>query len=184
MAERKMGRKNDRASWGNGRPAGRDPLREPIRLGRPSTTACDTVFTACPAGPAWRSSWRSTAACASAAVRRRYPEDQVLAWADAYFAAHGKWPKRASGPIPGTRETWDAVASAMHVGGRGFRRGFSLAQLLAERQGVRNVASLPRLTERRNPGLGAGAYQGDRQVAQRSERTGRGIAGRYLACHR
>ncbi len=76
-------------------------------------------------------------------------EDQVLAWADAYFAAHRKWPVRASGPIAGTRENWSAIASAMHKGGRGFRRGSSLSQLLAQRRGVRNAASLPPLNEER-----------------------------------
>ena len=62
-------------------------------------------------------------------------EKQILAWADAYFAAHGKWPTRRSGPIPGTRESWSAIASAIHVGGRGFRRSSSLARLLARRRG-------------------------------------------------
>ena len=49
-------------------------------------------------------------------IGRRLPElseEQVLAWADAYFAAQGKWPTENSGPIPGTKETWSAVAAAM-----------------------------------------------------------------------
>ena len=32
-------------------------------------------------------------------------EKQILAWADSYFAAQGKWPGAKSGPIAGTRET-------------------------------------------------------------------------------
>jgi hypothetical protein len=75
-------------------------------------------------------------------------EKQVLAWADAHFAAHGRWPTQKSGPIPGTSETWTAVTSAMHAGGRGFRRGSSLAQLLAKRRGVRNTKSPPPLKEK------------------------------------
>jgi hypothetical protein len=74
-------------------------------------------------------------------------EKQVLAWADAHFAAMGKWPTEGSGPIPGTRETWCAVAGALRHGGRGFRRRSSLAQLLAQRRGVRNSGRLPPLTE-------------------------------------
>ena len=85
-------------------------------------------------------------------VGRRPPKlsvNQLLVWADAYFSAHRKWPTATSGPIPGTRETWSAVIGAMHVGSRGFRRGFSLAQLLARRRGVRNAASLPPLKAER-----------------------------------
>ena len=82
--------------------------------------------------------------------RRKSPNlsaEQVLAWADAYFAAHGKWPRKESGSIPGTRETWTAIDSAMRVGGRGFQRGSSLPQLLAQRRGKRNHKRLPPLTE-------------------------------------
>ena len=72
-------------------------------------------------------------------------EKQILAWADDYFAAHGKWPTASSGPIPSTRETWCAVAGAVREGRRGFRRGSSLAQLLAQQRGVRNHMRLPPL---------------------------------------
>ena len=78
----------------------------------------------------------------------RLSEKQILAWADAYFAAQGKWPGEDSGPIPGSRETWVAVASALRAGRRGFRGGSSLAQLLAQRRGVRNRRRLPPLKEK------------------------------------
>jgi hypothetical protein len=85
-------------------------------------------------------------------VGRRPPhlsEEQVLAWADIHFAAQGNWPTERSGPIPGTKEKWMAVANAMRVGLRGFRRGSSLAQLLARRRGMRRKGMrLPPLKER------------------------------------
>ncbi len=75
-------------------------------------------------------------------------EKQILAWADAHRAARGKWPVRLSGPIPGTRESWSGVDSALNVGRRGLPGGSSLARLLAKRRGVRNLCSLPPLNER------------------------------------
>ena len=75
-------------------------------------------------------------------------EKQILAWADAYFAAQGKWPTRESGPIAGTRETWCSVSVALKTGGRGLRRSCSLAQLLAKRRGVRNRLRPPPLKEK------------------------------------
>ncbi len=63
-------------------------------------------------------------------------EEQVLAWADAHFAANGKWPTEKSGTIPGTKETWSAIANAMRQGSRGFPPGSSLVELLAQRRGV------------------------------------------------
>jgi hypothetical protein len=71
-------------------------------------------------------------------------ETEILAWADAYFAANGKWPGQGSGRIPGTRETWTAVHVAMQQGRRGFRRGSSLAQLLVHRRGARRARRLLR----------------------------------------
>ncbi len=84
-------------------------------------------------------------------IGRRLPElseEQVLAWADAYFAAQGKWPTENSGPIPGTKETWSAVAAAMRAGYRGFRTAWSLHRLLARRRGARTPKRLPPLTRR------------------------------------
>jgi hypothetical protein len=74
-------------------------------------------------------------------------EQQILAWADAYFASHGKWPTARSGPIPRTRENWSAVASAIKAGGRGLRQASSLAALLAKRRGARNHTCPPPLNE-------------------------------------
>ena len=62
-------------------------------------------------------------------------QEQILAWADAFFAATGKWPNKDSGPIEGAEETWNAIADAMQRGGRGLRRRLTLPQLLAERRG-------------------------------------------------
>jgi hypothetical protein len=62
--------------------------------------------------------------------------DQILAWADAFHAAHGCWPKTESGPVeqaPG--ETWQAIDSALKIGGRGMDTRISLARLLLEHRG-------------------------------------------------
>ena len=82
---------------------------------------------------------------------RRPPlsEEQILAWADAHFAARGKWPVEVSGSISGTNETWMAVASALRLGTRGLLPGSSLAQLLAKRRGVQRLGNRPRLTEQK-----------------------------------
>jgi hypothetical protein len=73
-------------------------------------------------------------------------EAQVLQWADAHYQRTGTWPTRRSGPIaeaPG--ETWKGVAMAFAQGGRGLRKGGSLAMFLADRRGVRNVWTRPSL---------------------------------------
>jgi hypothetical protein len=70
--------------------------------------------------------------------------EQLLLWADACHRRTGVWPKQTSGPIidaPG--ETWLGVQMALAHGGRGLPGGSSLAQLLAERRGVRNEKRLP-----------------------------------------
>jgi hypothetical protein len=72
---------------------------------------------------------------------------EVLAWADAYHATHGRWPTARSGPVataPG--ETWRGVVQAMQRGGRGMPRGISLANLLAKHRGRRHNRNRPRLT--------------------------------------
>ncbi len=74
-------------------------------------------------------------------------EDQILKWADLHKNRTGDWPKSLSGPIadaPG--ETWANVNAALSQGARGFLRGSSLARLLEENRGVRNVQNLPSLT--------------------------------------
>ena len=72
---------------------------------------------------------------------------QILQWADAFEAAHGRYPKKYDGPIHGTiDEKWAAVDSALHSGNRGLQRGSSLARLFAENRGYRNDKALPPFT--------------------------------------
>jgi hypothetical protein len=83
-------------------------------------------------------------------VCRRPPlsVDQILAWADDYFARHGKWPRQTAEKIHGANETWQGIAQNLRLGLRGFPRGSSLARLLQDRRGARNDKNLPPLTER------------------------------------
>jgi hypothetical protein len=79
----------------------------------------------------------------------RYTVKQILRWADAYHAKHGKWPTGRSGPIEtAPRETWTAVAVALNHGIRGLPGGDSLAKLLARRRKKRNPGQLPALKVR------------------------------------
>ncbi len=71
----------------------------------------------------------------------------ILAWADAHYRATGEWPGEDSGPIaeaPG--DTWRSIEYALREGARGLPGGSSLARLLAQERGVRNIGDLPRLT--------------------------------------
>ncbi|OWK35643.1 hypothetical protein [Fimbriiglobus ruber] len=73
--------------------------------------------------------------------------EQVLAWADAHRARTGDWPAKKSGPIPeAPGEDWSAVGGALYDGSRGFSGGTTLAQLLAEHRGVRNLGDLSPLS--------------------------------------
>lgn len=82
--------------------------------------------------------------------RKRLPpltEKAILRWADAWHARTGDWPHGRSGPIPeAPGETWTAVNMALLHGLRGMPGNSSLALLLAEKRGVRNVWSLPKLS--------------------------------------
>jgi hypothetical protein len=73
---------------------------------------------------------------------------EILAWADAYHVRVGSWPSAYSGPIaeapPGTN--WKLVDNGLRYGSRGLPGKSSLAQLLAEHRGHRNIMALPRLT--------------------------------------
>jgi hypothetical protein len=74
-------------------------------------------------------------------------EEQILAWVDAHHGRTGAWPDRDSGPVPeAPGETWTTVNQALYRGRRGLPGGSSLALLLAERRGVRNVWSRPGLS--------------------------------------
>jgi hypothetical protein len=73
--------------------------------------------------------------------------EQILAWADAYHAARGRWPtKRACALEAAPGVTWKAINHALREGYRGMPGGSSLAGFLAEHRGHRNTADLPRLT--------------------------------------
>ena len=73
--------------------------------------------------------------------------EQILTWADAYHARHGRWPKAPSGPVDGAPgETWSGIQHALHRGKRGLPQGSSLPRLLAEHRGARNHLDLPSLT--------------------------------------
>lgn len=75
-------------------------------------------------------------------------EESILAWADAYRLRHGRWPSRADGAVAGAPgETWCGIDVALKKGNRGLAGGTTLAQLLAENRGVRNIQNLPELTE-------------------------------------
>jgi hypothetical protein len=74
-------------------------------------------------------------------------ESQILVWADAHRRHMDGWPISESGAIADTAgETWKAVDHALRLGMRGLEGGSSLARLLAQRRGVRNLHALPRLT--------------------------------------
>ena len=63
--------------------------------------------------------------------------EQILAWADAHHAVHGRWPDAFTGPVtaaPG--ETWSAIADAVYKGHRGISVGMSLPRLLAARRSL------------------------------------------------
>lgn len=63
--------------------------------------------------------------------------DQILAWADAYFGRHNRWPGRASGAVDGEPgENWCSVDNALRHGLRGQRGGSSLKRLLADRRSI------------------------------------------------
>lgn len=74
--------------------------------------------------------------------------DEVLRWADAHHSRTGKWPKITSGPIPEARDvSWYQVNTSLLQGRRGLPSGMTIARLLAEKRGVRNIAELPKFTE-------------------------------------
>jgi hypothetical protein len=81
-------------------------------------------------------------------VKRPLCVEDILRWACSYREATGKWPTNASGGIAGAKfETWSGVDQALREGLRGLPGGSSLAQLLAEKYGARNVHGLPPLTD-------------------------------------
>jgi hypothetical protein len=72
---------------------------------------------------------------------------QILVWADVHYKKKGRWPKETSGAVADApQESWHAIDRALRAGVRGLPGGTSLARVLAQHRGVRNVQSLPRLT--------------------------------------
>jgi hypothetical protein len=92
----------------------------------------------------FRSSW-----CGMKRLRRRpLTVQEILRWADAHREMTGKWPTRASGQILGAKlENWLSVDYALRQGLRDLPGNSSLAQLLSEHRGARNIHQLPALTE-------------------------------------
>jgi hypothetical protein len=85
---------------------------------------------------------------------------QILRWADEYHARTDNWPKRTTGVIAGSLgETWYKVDKALRNGTRGLPGGSSLARLLEEQRGVRNLAHLPPLTIRQVLGWADAHFQ-------------------------
>ncbi len=73
--------------------------------------------------------------------------EQILEWADQHDQRTGAWPIRESGTIPNASgENWGSVDHALKAGSRGLAGGTTLAQLLAQRRGKRNLRDLPPLT--------------------------------------
>jgi len=80
----------------------------------------------------------------------RLSRKKILAWADAYFRRHGKWPTRDAGEIPESPgDTWLRMDGALIVGCRGLRGGSTLAKLLAQRRGKRDNMNVPLLSRRK-----------------------------------
>lgn len=72
----------------------------------------------------------------------------ILDWTDAYYARMNRWPRSDSPRIPGAGGLkWQSIDNALRLGLRGLLGGSSLAKVLAEHRGVRNVRDLPQLTE-------------------------------------
>ncbi len=78
----------------------------------------------------------------------RLSRANILAWADAWHAQHGRWPGHKSGPIPNSGgETWLSVDKALRAGSRGLRRPSSLSNLLDSSGRARNRLNVPALSE-------------------------------------
>jgi hypothetical protein len=74
--------------------------------------------------------------------------EQILTWADRHHARTGKWPTQYSSVVvEAPHESWRRIDAALRDGRRGLPGGSSLPQLLAESRTVRNIHTLPLLTE-------------------------------------
>jgi hypothetical protein len=71
---------------------------------------------------------------------------QVVAWARAHRRRTGNWPTARSGPVvERPAVSWRTIDHALQQGRCGGVRGSSLAQLLAQKLGIRTRAVIPRL---------------------------------------
>src|SRR3989338_7409197 len=69
---------------------------------------------------------------------------QLLKWADEHRKQTGKWPNEVTGNINGALgETWLGIHTALYKGLRGLPGGSSLAKLLSQKRGKRNINELP-----------------------------------------
>ena len=77
------------------------------------------------------------------AVRPKLTVEQILVWADAHLASHGRWPfatSDANAGAPG--ETWKNIDSALRHGTRGLPGGLSLRKLFIQyRNGTKGPAT-------------------------------------------
>ena len=81
--------------------------------------------------------------------RPELSEPEILAWVDAHHARTGQWPRSESGLVRDQLgENWRKIDTALRYGLRGLTGGSSLARLLAQRRGVRNLRELPPFTIR------------------------------------
>jgi hypothetical protein len=92
-----------------------------------------------PAGSVWPMGYR---------VRPPFRVDHVLAWADAYHAATGRWPNRDTGPVLSVpfRLSWATVDDWLKRGRRGFRGGTTLFRVLATHRGASRGLTLQSLS--------------------------------------
>ncbi|MDO8565192.1 MAG: DEAD/DEAH box helicase family protein [bacterium] len=72
--------------------------------------------------------------------------DEILNWADFYYKSHKEWPTRKSGEVKQSGGvSWEAVDTFLVQGIRGLPGNSSLAKLLSEKRGVRNIGDLKSL---------------------------------------
>jgi hypothetical protein len=75
---------------------------------------------------------------AARGIRPVLTVEQVLAWADAHFAATGRWPTIRSGQVDGVPgEKWVNLEMALKHGRRGLPSGKNLTRFIAEHRGTR-----------------------------------------------
>jgi hypothetical protein len=74
--------------------------------------------------------------------------EDILAWADAHHRHRGEFPTMYSGVVKDgwLGDNWRMIDNALRYGLRGLPGGSSLAKLLTEKRGYRNVRALPPLT--------------------------------------